>query len=641
MITERTEEDSYGIVIDSGSSGSRLHIFKWINPASIDTKQHKAEEIQSVPKIEQSKDWIFKSNPGLSSYEHKTNKAFSEHIKPLLKKAEKIIPSDKIKNTPVFVQATAGMRLLPKKNRNAILKDVCNGIKSSTNFLMEDCDVQVQIIDGETEGIYGWLGLNYLLGHFNNYNEDEKDHFTMGFMDMGGASAQIAFVPSDKDEIERHKEDIPTVYLRNVNGDLQEWHVFVGTWLGFGANQARKRYLAQLINALPENTNNYDDDDFTTRVLSDPCMPKGSKSEFEFKDTEFMVIGLGDFEQCSKSMYPLLLKNLPCEDEPCLFNGVHAPKIDFTKDKFVGMSEFWYTPNDIFNLGGEYSFDKFNKEVQKFCNTDWDTIEDNLKHGEYNSIPEDFLKDSCFKSNWIINVLHEGFEFPQADNSRLDTSKNTYNYPMFQSLDKILDIDLSWTLGRILLYASGMVPILNNDLKVGIVPSVLESKNSGRTFIPGFVESTYNSNASSSNFLKYFLVFTLLVLIIYSITGKKISNLQLHFSKINNLISIVKYKVSDIRSKFGSNGYFEPLSDLEAGEIGRATFSNKKEPSYRLKSKSMFNLNTSKTDKSHNNIQDENDDIARPLSQGLQSSQSSANIRPAFSMADFSKFQNP
>lgn len=58
---------------------------------------------------------------------------------------------------------------------------------------------------------------------------------------------------------------------------------FVSTWLGFGANQARNRYFAQLVNALPENTNKYDDDDFTTRKLTDPCTPKAPKSNLSSK----------------------------------------------------------------------------------------------------------------------------------------------------------------------------------------------------------------------------------------------------------------------------------------------------------------------------------------------------------------------
>jgi len=639
MITSGNEQDCYGIVIDAGSSGSRLHVFRWTDPATIDVTQHDIQELHSVPKIEQSKDWTFKANPGLSSFEHKTNKAFSDHVHPLLKEAEKIVPHDKLSSTPVFIQATAGMRLLPKKKREEILKDLCIKIKKSTKFKMDDCDTQIQIIDGETEGIYGWLGLNYLLGNFNNFNDYENSHFTMGFMDMGGASAQIAFVPSDKEEITKYKYEIPTVYLRSLNGDIQEWDVFVSTWLGFGANQARKRYLAQLINALPENTNNYDDDDFTTRTLSDPCMPKGSKTDFEFKDTKFKIVGLGNFEQCSKSIYPLLLKNLPCQEERCLFNGVHIPKIDFLKDKFVGISEFWYTPNDVFNLGGEYSFIKFSSKVEEFCNTDWKTIEQNNKDGKYNSIPESYLKDACFKSNWIINILHEGFELPQEDRSRLDTSKGIYDYPMFQSLDKVVEIDLSWTLGRILLYASGMVPTVGSNARVGIAPSSRSAKDDNKVFIPGLIGDRFMVSNTSAGFLKFLLILILIGFVIYVFVGRKISHIPFNSSSIGKIVAHIRYKISELKSKYENFRSSNDISDLEAGQFGSSRFREVKESAFMLKSKSMFNLNTKKQNPALP-LEDNEDTIGRPLSQGVQSSQSSANMRAAFSMADFSKFQN-
>ncbi|KAG0668653.1 Golgi apyrase [Maudiozyma exigua] len=646
MILGDLEDDCYGIVIDAGSSGSRLHIFKWTDPSTIDISIHDSKELHSVPKIEQSKDWIFKTKPGLSSFEHKTNKAFSKHIKPLLQEAEKVIPSKKIKDTPIFIQATAGMRLLPEKKRNAILEDVCSKIKKDTKFKMENCDTQIQIIDGEIEGIYGWLGLNYLLGNFNNYNEYDEDHFTMGFMDKGGASAQIAFVPSDKNEIKRYKYDIPTVYLRSLNGDVQEWDVFVSTWLGFGANQARRRYLAQLVNALPENTNNYDNDDFTTRTISDPCMPKGSKTDFEFKDTEFKVIGLGNFEQCSKSIYPLLLKNLPCSEDHCLFNGVHIPKIDFLRDKFVGISEFWYTPNDVFNLGGEYSFAKFNERVKTFCNTDWEIIEQNNKDGKYNSIPEEYLKDACFKSNWIINILHEGFELPEKDTSRLDTSKGVYDYPMFQSLDKVLDIDLSWTLGRILLYASGMVPVVKNAKRVGIAPSSRSAKEFDKVFISGLIGYENQAYSSSGGLYKLLLIFIIVGIIVYLLINKKFIQVPPNLSNVKQVLAHVKFKIFELKSRYKDFIRSNSIADLEAGEIRDNRYANSKGHSFMLKSKSMFNLNTKKHVSQENEEEDEeegaiDDSNNRPLSQGLQSSQSSANMRPAFSMADFSKFQNP
>ena len=51
-------------------------------------------------------------------------------------------------------------------------------------------------------------------------------------MDMGGASTQIAFVPSSKEEIKKHEEDLSKVILRNINGESQKWNVFSETWLG-------------------------------------------------------------------------------------------------------------------------------------------------------------------------------------------------------------------------------------------------------------------------------------------------------------------------------------------------------------------------------------------------------------------------
>lgn len=639
MFAGTEQEDCYGIVIDAGSSGSRLHIFKWTDPSTFDALKHPTERLKSVPKIEQSKDWTFKVSPGLSSYEHKTNKAFSQHIHPLLKKAEKIIPSNKLKDTPVFVHATAGMRLIPEKKRNAILHDVCSNIQKSTKFKMVDCASQVQIIDGETEGIYGWIGLNYLLGNFDNYNMYAKDHFTVGFMDMGGASAQIAFVPSDKDEIERYKSDISTVYLRSMNGDTQEWDVFVSTWLGFGANQARARYLAQLVNALPENTNNYDDDDFRTRVISDPCMPKGSKTKFKFKDTKFDVTGLGDFDQCSKSIYPLLLKNIPCSEDHCLFNGVHTPGIDFSKDKFVGISEFWYTPNDVFNLGGEYSFEKFSSRVKEFCNTDWDTIERKSENGEYNGIPEDFLKEACFKSNWIINVLHEGFEFPHENHKSSNGNDDGENYPMFQSLDKVTDIDLSWTLGRIVLYASGMIGVSQNSKTVGIEPSARSAKAQGSSFNPGFINGHKSTIQGSGRIIQIIFVFVFLGIVSYLIKMKKLSNMTSRLHQFQQVGSRFRYKMSEIRSRLQDMGGFESTPDLEAGNGTMSRSRSLRNPLSLLKSKSMFNLDSPKHKAGIAQSSPDLDD-GRPLSDGLQSSQSSANMRPSFSMADFSKFQN-
>ncbi|EHN02805.1 Ynd1p [Saccharomyces cerevisiae x Saccharomyces kudriavzevii VIN7] len=625
MLIENTN-DRFGIVIDAGSSGSRIHVFKWQDTEPLLHTEYQDSEstLQSVPHIHQENDWTTKMNPGLSTFEKQPQEAYKSHIKPLLDFAKNIIPESHWSSSPVFIQATAGMRLLPQDKQAAILDGLCQGLKHPSEFLIEDCSSQIQVIDGEIEGLYGWLGLNYLYGHFNNYDPQVFNHFTFGFMDMGGASTQIAFAPHDRDQIAEHRNDIATIFLKSVNGDLQKWDVFVSTWLGFGANQARRRYLAQLINTLPENTNDYEDDDFSTRTLNDPCMPRGSNGDFEFKDTTFRIIGSGNYEQCTKSIYPLLLKNMPCDDEPCLFNGVHAPRIDFANDKFIGTSEYWYTANDVFKLGGEYSFDKFSKSVREFCNANWTQIMGNSKKGMYNDIPDNFLKDACFKGNWVLNILHEGFDLPRID---VD-AENVDDKPLFQSVEKVNERELSWTLGRILLYASGSVLAGQKNAVVGIVPSERRIKLTGIEFIHGrILKSGQLLRQSSSLSTKGFFMWFIIICCLFYLIFNKSHTIKRRLSGLYNLIKDVK---TGIKRKMKSLKRSDQFSRLEEGKFGTET-DNFKE-AYRLKSNSMFDLG-----KSSATMQREHEP-QRTTSQSANLAPS--NLRPAFSMADFSKFKD-
>ncbi|ODV96069.1 hypothetical protein PACTADRAFT_41245, partial [Pachysolen tannophilus NRRL Y-2460] len=482
------EHDRYGIIIDSGSSGSRLQVYKWTDPVFLQESSKDENILRSIPKIVQEDNWSYKISPGISSFKDRPSHVWDEHFRHLMEYAEKIIPLDQQAETPIFVLATAGMRMVQETPRFKILNNVCTGINKHSNFYIPDCQNHVRVIDGETEGLFGWIGLNYLMGQFDNYDQNQ-DHTSFGFMDMGGASTQIAFVPSNKSEISKHTNDLFTVNLRNVNGDTQSWKVFVSTWLGFGANEARRRHLKNAISSLPENIDTKEEYD---KYLFDPCSPKDVVIDFQYNNKDYKIKGLGDYEVCLKDIYPLLLKHLPCDDNPCLFNGVHAPQIDFKEDKFVGVSEYWYTANDVFNMGGEYNFLKFNEKVKEFCSEEWATISSNFEAGKYGeNMKLEYLKDSCFKASWVINILHEGFGLPRigidtsylsedqlkslnSENNELEQAKNLQHIPSFQSVNLVEGAELSWTLGKMLLYVSNQIPSKDNNdnvYRIGIIPS--------------------------------------------------------------------------------------------------------------------------------------------------------------------------
>jgi Golgi nucleoside diphosphatase len=109
---------------------------------------------------------ICRVHPGISTYADSPT-AVGEHLEPLLSYALKQIPTSHQPSTPLFLLATAGMRLLSPAQQEAILSFACAYTRQRTPFLLPDCDAHFQVIDGTTEGLYGWIAINYLLGSFD------------------------------------------------------------------------------------------------------------------------------------------------------------------------------------------------------------------------------------------------------------------------------------------------------------------------------------------------------------------------------------------------------------------------------------------------------------------------------------------
>ena len=408
-----------------------------------------------------------------------------DYLKELFEHASKYIPEDAVPDTPIYLLATAGMRLLPEPQKEKLLAEICSYAKSHTKFQITSCESNFQIIPGETEGLYGWLAANYLLGGFDDPSEHDhgKGHHTYGFLDMGGASAQIAFAPNST-EAERHAEDLKMMRLRDIGGSAAEYKIFVTTFLGYGANEARRRYVEALLD---------DSGSDDTHELEDPCLPVNLRITTKgdvllpgstVKGKTRSLVGTGHFDQCLNQTFPLLDKNAPCLDQPCLFNGKHVPAIDFDVNHFVGVSEYWHTTHEIFEMGHEdksYDFNTYQHRVSEFCSRDWKSIEAGLaKHEWGKKVDERLAVEVCFKASWLINLLHEGIGIPRvglehtgkggAHNGTkevIDSAKEMGYTSSFQAVDKIHDTEVSWTLGKMLLYASSQIPSKETDLPVG------------------------------------------------------------------------------------------------------------------------------------------------------------------------------
>ncbi|RCI08910.1 hypothetical protein L249_4921 [Ophiocordyceps polyrhachis-furcata BCC 54312] len=451
----------YGVIIDAGSSGTRIYVYKWLSP-SVATQRASTEDLRSLPKLKLKSSK--KIHPGVSVFAEKAASVGPEHLESLVQLAVDEVPAAKIPDTPIFLLATAGVRLLAQQAQTALLQEICSYFQTKTRFYLPDCKSHIQVISGETEGLYGWIAANYLLGGFDHpaKHDHGKDHHTYGFLDMGGASAQVAFAPNNT-ESEKHADDLKLVRMRHLDGSPLEYRVFTASWLGFGANKARSRYIESLVESYGSSVTE----------VPDPCLPKGLRTSLtgeprtsEGSPGDRLLVGTGAFKECLLKTFPLLRKDAPCKDRPCLLNGQHAPAIDFDVNHFVGVSEYWHMTHGAFGKEyNEYDFVKYQDAVSEHCNRDWAGIEADLKkHGHKAEKKVQTAQEACFKACWVINMLHDGIGIPRDNldggigNNATKNSADKAKIDPFQPIHKVGGVQVTWTLGKMVLYATGQIP---------------------------------------------------------------------------------------------------------------------------------------------------------------------------------------
>ncbi|KAG9017930.1 Golgi apyrase, partial [Tulasnella sp. 427] len=610
----------FGIVIDAGSSGSRLQIYSWKDARAVRaTASPKA--LHALPTVEKgtlaADDWQFKAEPGISTF-GPNPEGVAKYLAPLISHAKDQIPPSMHKSTPIFLLATAGMRLLPEEQQTAVLSAACDYIYLHSKFALdvnpnanglrpglERCGRSIRIISGEEEGLFGWIAINYLMNGFPLTHKDHNKPTTLGFLDMGGASTQIAFEPIfNKDgTVDTPKENLADVHLRLLNGEEIRHQVFVTTWLGFGTNQARQRYIKasisdwerqhhlQLAGGSDDHSGvgaHHGKHAGSTTVSSidikDPCLPKNLELHDTHLDmysetTPVKLIGTGSFSQCLSRTTPLLNKTATCTQAPCLFGGVHVPPIDFKHHRFIGISEYWYSSQHVFGLGGAFDFEKYEKAAEEFCGNDWESIL--RKHHEAASpdasitwghhIDKSRLEMQCFKAAWIVNVLGDGVGVPRTAKGWLEADahvkdpphvdehkaedlgldKGKIANPIFQSVDTIKGTAVSWTLGKMVLEASKGVPANSKTAKPLADPmapkSNIENTESKPLFGINFdaIEGRLPSplRRESLGFSPILLMFYLLVLaVLCSLTTRMRKRFQNSFRRWRRSTTVRKDK---------------------------------------------------------------------------------------------------
>jgi len=203
----------FGLAFDAGSTGTRLYIYRWHHQ---DTGKRKFIRPETKP------EWTKKLEQGIAHFAREPE-GIGHFLQPLLHWAEQVIQSQgversRFQNFPIYLKATAGMRLLPYHLRDPIMVEVRKTLARSPFFFEHD---MARVISGEEEGIYGWLTVNYFKGTLF----DGRDSY--GVVDLGGDSVEISFCP-----VHDVLDDFFPLRLKGKN-----IRMYTHSFLGFGVKE--------------------------------------------------------------------------------------------------------------------------------------------------------------------------------------------------------------------------------------------------------------------------------------------------------------------------------------------------------------------------------------------------------------------
>lgn len=203
-----TETVKQAIVIDAGSSGSRIYIYNISDG-----------EFEGLPLV-QSEIAAKKVEPGISEMDSQPEQV-EQGLKELIEYAKQQIDEANWATTPVHLMATAGMRLETPAQQEATMAKVSEILAASPFDFKE-----ALILSGQYEGLYAWIAINYLDDAFDPEQERES------MLEMGGASTQIAYLNASVS---------PDMVKRAYRG--QNYDIYAKSYLLMGQDQAFK--LAQ------------------------------------------------------------------------------------------------------------------------------------------------------------------------------------------------------------------------------------------------------------------------------------------------------------------------------------------------------------------------------------------------------------
>lgn len=438
-------------MIDAGSTGSRIHVYRFNNCGP--TPELENEVFEQTKKKE--------GGSGLSSFREDAEGA-ALSLDPLMDVAVKSVPEEYRSCSPVAVKATAGLRLLGPEMSDKILEAVRHRLETAYPFPVVSKEKGgVQIMDGSDEGVYAWITTNYLLGKIGGPDETP----TAAVFDLGGGSTQIVFQPTFEQSkaggMPEHLAAGDHKYDLKFGG--RQFELYQHSHLGYGLMSAREAMNTVVVEAMLAQSPK--DLSWVQQPISNPCIGPGMQKEVTLKfpaehplgpKVQVTMVGPKDKSmapQCRAIAEKILKKNGDCKLAPCSFNGVHQPSLakTFARED-VYIFSYFFDRTAPLGMPESFTLDELNQLTSTVCagESEWKGFESVTFENEGNALVQ--LRDRpdwCMDLSFMMGLLHTGYEMPLSREVRI--------------AKKIKNNELGWCLGARLVHSFPCFFFLSNQ----------------------------------------------------------------------------------------------------------------------------------------------------------------------------------
>jgi len=391
----------YGIVMDGGSTHTGLYIYRW---------PHRVSRNSTAPNSVPQQVTFTSQKPPISTCCN-NYQAMAKYFMPLLSFAKTQLQSQSQYwgSYPIYIKATAGMRVLPEQQRVTIMGWIRAVLSNQTLNPFSFINDQAIIISGEEEGVFGWLSVNLLL---NTLTTTPSTMPMYGALDMGGQSTQISFAALPSSDI---LEECTVMRMFGVN-----YRVYSHSFLTYGMNSMQSRVQQLLFNTqVPSSQINL--------TIYNPCLLVGYSDTVSVMNSSNQMVkvkevGTGNVTSCGEFMEALFYENTACVTGSCSILGIYQPHYNLDNITFYAFSNYAFTLSDL-DLSNTSTLAAIYEVANEICPLQWANFS-NSTWGKliWSKGLQSFAPSYCFQLLYIFNILHNAYGFPLENTNIIFTN---------------------------------------------------------------------------------------------------------------------------------------------------------------------------------------------------------------------------